>query len=72
MKRGKRRLVPLSHEPVEGMLAGWFACSCGGRCGRVWVCRYCIPAAPAHLPHHLCEEHRALARCGQLPKMVDV
>jgi hypothetical protein len=71
MKRGKRWLVPLSHEPVEGMVPGRFACACGGRCGRVWVCRYCIPTAPVHLPHHLCEEHRALAHYGQLPKMMD-
>ena len=71
MKRGKRSLS-VRHEPVEGMVPGWFACVCGGRCGRVWVCRYCVPMAPAHLPHHLCEEHRALARCGQLQKMMDV
>ena len=70
MRRGKRRLS-VRHEPVEGMVPGWFACACGSQCGRVWVCRYCIPTAPAHLPHHLCEEHRALARCGQLPKSMD-
>ena len=71
MRRGKR-LLPVRHETVEGMLPGWFACACGGRCGRVWVCRYCLPAAPTQVPHHLCEEQRALARCGQLPKMMDV
>jgi len=25
MKRGKR-LLPVRHEPVEGMVPGWFAC----------------------------------------------
>jgi hypothetical protein len=70
MKRGKRRLS-VRHEPVEGMVPGWFACVCGGRCGRVWVCRYCVPTAPAHVPLRLCEKHRALARCGQLQNRMD-
>jgi hypothetical protein len=71
MRRGKR-VLPVRHEPVEGMMAGWFACVCGGRCGRVWVCRYCIPTAPTQVPYHLCDEHRALARYGQLPKMMEM
>jgi hypothetical protein len=71
MRRGKRWLL-VRHEPVEGMVPGWFACTCGGRCGRVWVCRYCIPTAPTQVPLHLCEEHQAMARYGQLPERMDM